>query len=384
MAVPKKILIVFGTRPEAIKMAPLVKEFKKFPNIFNVKVCVTAQHREMLDQVLNVFELIPDYDLDIMGKANSLSDTTVKVLNGLNNLFDKFLPDLILVHGDTTTTFSAALAAFNNRIPLAHIEAGLRTFDVTSPFPEEFNRQAVGIMADYHFAPTTNAASNLAKCNINCDHVIVTGNTVIDALFWMSEKIDADKGLEAQIDKEIRKLVGFDFKSTDYILVTAHRRENFGDGIKNICKSLIKLAELNPKLHIIFPVHLNPLVREAVHYELMNRCNISLIEPLPYPAFTQILRHSMIVLTDSGGIQEEAPSFGKPVFVLRDKTERPEAISAGTVQLVGSKTRQIVDGVQKVLDDDEKFAEMTNAHNPYGDGDASKKIVSFFLKAFGI
>jgi UDP-N-acetylglucosamine 2-epimerase (non-hydrolysing) len=378
MKSPRKILVVFGTRPEAIKMAPLIHEFKKFPDCFFVKVCVTAQHREMLDQVLSVFDLVPDYDLNIMGKANSLSETTMKVLHGLEEVFKDFMPDLVFVHGDTTTTFSAALASFNKSIPVAHVEAGLRTFDVSSPFPEEFNRQAVSIMANYHFAPTESAASNLIKSNISREHVIVTGNTVIDALFWMSQKIEAQKNLKSKLSDEIKNIIGFDFEDHDYILVTAHRRENLGDGLKNICESLIKLSDQNPYLKFVFPVHFNPIIQKIVKSKLNKKSNIILIDPLPYPAFTQILRHSLIVLTDSGGIQEEAPAFGKPVFVLRETTERPEAVLAGTVVLVGTETRRVVDEVQKVLDDENKFSAMSSAHNPYGDGLASKKIVSYF------
>ena len=378
----KKILLVFGTRPEAIKMAPLVYEFKKNDDIFETKVCVTGQHREMLDQVLEVFNILPDFDLDIMRKQNSLCDLTALILDKMNEVMDNYAPDLVIVHGDTTTAFSAALAAFYRQIEVAHVEAGLRTFDLSSPFPEEFNRQGVGLIAKYHFAPTITAAKNLkVSDNVN-NKIIVTGNTVIDALHWVCRKIDIDVTYGTSINNFIRNAVNFDFKKYDYILVTAHRRENLGVGIENICDALIELSKKNPNIKIIFPVHLNPAVRNIVNPKLKDFDNIYLIEPVAYPIFTQLLRFCLIVLTDSGGIQEEAPSFGIPVFVMRDKTERPEAIEAGTVCTVGTNPQHIVNVVQKVLTDKKVFDTMSKAINPYGNGTACGQIVKYFEEKY--
>jgi len=379
LQIMKKILVIFGTRPEAIKMAPLIKELQKEKE-FDVKVCVTAQHRQMLDQVLELFDIEPDYDLNIMKKDQDLYDITSNVLLGLKKVLNSFKPDIVLVHGDTTTTFTASLAAFYQQIKVGHIEAGLRTNNLYSPFPEEANRQLTGILTNYHFAPTVNAKNNLLKEGKKENSIIVTGNTVIDALFLILDKIKQNKTLQKNIISKIEsstKHSKFKIQNSKFILVTGHRRENFGEGFINICKALKEIAQNNPNLDIIYPVHLNPNVQKPVFELLKNIKNIYLIEPLQYEEFIYLMDKSYFIITDSGGVQEEAPSLGKPVLVMRDTTERPEAVSAKTVKLVGTNRKKIVKEAQKLIDDKAEFDKMAKAHNPYGDGKASKRVVEF-------
>lgn len=371
----KKVLLVFGTRPEAIKMAPLAKAFEKEANIES-KVCVTAQHREMLDQVLAMFDITPDYDLNIMKPGQDLFDVTANVLLGLKDVLNDFNPDVVLVHGDTTTTSASSLAAFYNKIKVGHVEAGLRTGDIYSPWPEEANRQITGVLANYHFAPTTTSENNLLKENKNKDNIIVTGNTVIDALFLALDKIENNNGLKNKIIKSINS----QYKLNDtkkLILVTGHRRENFGQGFINICEALKTLALNNSDVDIVYPVHLNPNVQKPVKELLSDVDNVYLIEPLQYESFIYMMNKSYFIITDSGGVQEEAPSLGKPVLVMRDTTERPEAVEAGTVKLVGTNAQTIIDEAQKLLDDKTEYERMSKAHNPYGDGKACERIVNF-------
>ncbi len=376
----KKILIVFGTRPEAIKMAPLVKAFQKNSSIFETRVCVTAQHREMLDQVLRIFEIVPDYDLDIMKPGQDLYDVTSNVLLGMKPVLDDFKPDAVFVHGDTTTTFSAALAAFYKQIKVAHVEAGLRTGNIYSPWPEEANRQLTTQITTYHFAPTQTSKKNLLKENVPEEKILVTGNTVIDALFLVLAKIKNNPELEQSIVKKIDKAINhsaFDIQNSKFVLVTGHRRENFGQGFLNICEALKTLALTNPDHHIVYPVHLNPNVQEPVKQILSKIDNVHLIEPLEYEPFVYLMDHAHIILTDSGGIQEEAPSLGKPVLVMRDTTERPEAVEAETVKLVGTDIDKIVNETQLLINNHDIYDKMSRAHNPYGNGNACKKIVEF-------
>ena len=372
----KKVLLVFGTRPEAIKMAPLVKEFYKNTNDFETKICVTAQHREMLDQVLDMFDITPDYDLNIMKPSQDLFDVTTNVLLGLKDVLKDFSPDIVLVHGDTTTTLASSLAAFYNKTKVGHVEAGLRTGDMYSPWPEEANRKVTGVLANYHFAPTTTSRENLLRENKNPDDILVTGNTVIDALFLALDKIETDKELKNSIIKNITK----QYRLKDdkkIILVTGHRRENFGQGFINICEALKTLAINNPDIDIVYPVHLNPNVQKPVHKILSDTSNVHLIDPLQYESFIYMMDKSHLIITDSGGVQEEAPSLGKPVLVMRDTTERPEALKAGTVKLVGTDSEKIIKEAQKLLDDSMAYEKMSKAHNPYGDGKACEKIVEF-------
>mgnify|MGYP003956996321 FL=1 len=373
----KKVLLVFGTRPEAIKMAPVVKEFQKNTIDFETKVCVTAQHREMLDQVLDLFEIVPDYDLNLMKPGQDLYDITSNVLLGMKEVLSDFKPDIVLVHGDTTTTSAASLSAFYQQIKIGHVEAGLRTGDLLSPWPEEANRQITGVLANYHFAPTTTSRDNLLKENKDKKSVVVTGNTVIDALFLAIDKIKNNKDLENQIKNQILNL---NYQITDgkkIILVTGHRRENHGQGFINICEALKIIALNNPDIDIVYPVHLNPNVQKPVKEILSDITNIYLIEPLQYEQFIYMMDKSFFIITDSGGVQEEAPSLGKPVLVMRDTTERPEALEAGTVKLVGTDTKLIIKEAQKLLDDKMEYEKMSKAHNPYGDGKACEKIVKF-------
>ncbi|WP_333804605.1 non-hydrolyzing UDP-N-acetylglucosamine 2-epimerase [Sulfurospirillum sp.] len=371
----KKVLIVFGTRPEAIKMAPLIKGFAKEKTI-DMRVCVTAQHREMLDQVLELFEIKPEYDLNIMKSSQDLFDITSKVLLGMKIVLDDFRPDIVLVHGDTTTTFSASLAAFYHKIPIGHVEAGLRTYDIYSPWPEEANRQMASILVAYHFTPTNISRENLLSEKKNENNIIVTGNTVIDSLLLMLDKIQHNKILKEKIVREISPYYTFE-ENRRIILVTGHRRENFGQGFIDICKALKILALKNPHIDIVYPVHLNPNVRQPVQDILAGIANIYLIEPLQYESFVYMMNKSYLIITDSGGVQEEAPSLGKPVLVMRDTTERPEAVKAGTVKLVGTNIDMIVNEAQKLLDNEQEYEKMSKAHNPYGDGQACKKIVDF-------
>lgn len=362
------IMTVFGTRPEAIKMAPVVKELQKHPEV-TTKICITAQHREMLDQVMALFGLVADYDLDIMAKGQTLYDITERVLHGLREVFEKEKPDLVLVHGDTTTTFTAALAAFYAQIPVGHVEAGLRTGNLFSPYPEEANRQLTGILADYHFAPTETARQNLLAEHKNPDRIYVTGNTVIDAL------LATVKDNYSFADKEIEALESH----KRIILVTTHRRENLGGPMHHVYRALRRLVDTVPDTEIVFPVHLNPLVREAVAEELEGHPSVHLVEPMEYEEFTNLMARSAIVLTDSGGIQEEAPSLGKPVLVLRDTTERPEAVAAGTVKLVGTDEETVYRAAYELLTDEAAYQKMAEAVNPYGDGLAAKRIVERIL-----
>ncbi|WP_187646910.1 non-hydrolyzing UDP-N-acetylglucosamine 2-epimerase [Nitrosophilus labii] len=375
----KKILIVFGTRPEAIKMAPLIKEFEKYKKDFNVKVCVTAQHREMLDQVLELFEVVPDYDLNVMEPGQDLYDITSKVLLGLRNVLKEFQPDLVLVHGDTTTTFSTTLAAFYQKIDVGHIEAGLRTGNIYSPWPEEANRLLTTQISKYHFAPTLSNKENLLKEHINEANIIVTGNTVIDALFWVLNKIQNNDSFKKTLMNKIRQS-GYPVSERKMVLITGHRRENFGKGFLNICTALQELAMQYTDIDFVYPVHLNPNVQKPVKEILSGIENVYLIEPLEYLPFVFLLNHCYIVLTDSGGVQEEAPSLGKPVLVMRDTTERPEAVQAGTVILVGTDKDNIKYYVKKLLEDINYYKKMAYAHNPYGDGNACSKIVNFLKK----
>ncbi len=378
----KKVLLVFGTRPEAIKMAPLVYKFRIDNGEWIIKICVTAQHREMLDQVLELFEIEPDYDLDIMKPGQDLYDITSNVLLGMKKVLEDFKPDIVLVHGDTTTTSATSLASFYKQIKVGHVEAGLRTGDMYSPWPEEANRQITGVLANYHFAPTQTSKENLLKENKKEDSIVVTGNTVIDALFLALDKIKSNKELENKILKDIEKQFNSKFKiqNSKFILVTGHRRENHGQGFINICKALKEIALKNPTFDIVYPVHLNPNVQKPVKEILSNIDNIYLIEPLQYEQFIYLMDNSYFIITDSGGVQEEAPSLGKPVLVMRDTTERPEALEAGTVKLVGADKEKIIKEAQKLIDDKIEYNKMSKAHNPYGDGKASIKIVEF-LKA---
>lgn len=372
-----KVLLAFGTRPEAIKMAPIVKALQADP-YFTVVVAVTAQHREMLDQVLELFEIKPDYDLNLMKPGQDLYDITSGVLLGLRDILREAEPDLVLVHGDTATTFAATLAAFYSRIPVGHVEAGLRTDDLYSPWPEEANRQLTGRIAKWHFAPTERNRQALLSEKVEDRAIVVTGNTVIDALHWVTDKIAADEVLQNSIQVQLQKsgLVE-DLSEKRFVLITGHRRENFGQGFENICRALSELATQHPDAHFVYPVHLNPNVQTPVKSLLSGLSNIHLIEPLGYEPFVYLMQHSYLVLTDSGGVQEEAPGLGKPVLVMRDTTERPEAVDAGTVKLVGTDASAIVDNVALLLNDDAAYSAMSRAHNPYGDGKACSRIAEF-------
>jgi UDP-N-acetylglucosamine 2-epimerase (non-hydrolysing) len=372
-----RVLVVFGTRPEAIKMAPLVKALQDSDS-FEIRLVVTAQHRKMLDQVLSLFSLEADYDLNVMTPGQDLYDVTSKVLLGLRKVLSDFKPDAVLVHGDTATTFAATLAAFYQQIPVGHVEAGLRTGDLYSPWPEEANRQLTGRLAEWHFAPTDRNKRALLEEGVPENKVYVTGNTVIDALQWVVKKIENTPALLKQIHTSLAAAgLNLEPASERFILVTGHRRENFGRGFENICEALRALAEANPETHFIYPVHLNPNVQGPVKALLGGLSNIHLIEPLGYEPFVYLLQHAYLVLTDSGGVQEEAPSLGKPVLVMRDTTERPEAVDAGTVRLVGTDINVIRDAVQELLDDVDVYQSMSRAHNPYGDGKACGRILEF-------
>jgi UDP-N-acetylglucosamine 2-epimerase (non-hydrolysing) len=379
---PLKLILVFGTRPEAIKMAPLYHELKKYPNEFETLVCVTAQHREMLDQVLNTFEIIPDIDLNLMMPGQDLFDLTSSVLLGMRKVLTVHNPNLILVHGDTTTSFAAALAGFYQGIPVGHVEAGLRTYDISAPFPEEFNRQVVSRIASINFSPTALSAEHLKAEKVKENLIVVTGNTVIDSLFWTLNRIELDSKRKQITESFLNSILNFDWKKNKFILITGHRRENFGNGFLQICNALSDLAQEYPKVHFVYPTHLNPQVQKPVNAILNNLLNVHLLPPLKYEPFLYLLKHCYLVLTDSGGIQEEAPSLGKPVLVMRNVTERPEAISAGTVRLVGANRDQIVMNTKDLLDNSDKYELMSKAHNPYGDGTACKRIVSA-LRKFG-
>lgn len=369
----KKNLIIFGTRPEAIKMAPLVNEFFKYSHLFETKVCVTAQHREMLDQVLDFFKVVPDFDLNLMKPNQNLYNLTADIINGLKEVFESYKPDYIYVHGDTTTTMAASIAGFYAGAKICHIEAGLRTYDKHSPYPEEINRQITARIADYHFTPTYQSKLNLLAENIREESIIVTGNTVIDALLYSSEKVSTIE------NAEISNLKSIIDRSKKIILVTGHRRENHGEGFLNICKALKEIAMLCEDVQIIYPVHLNPKVQQPVYELLSSTKNIKLIDPLSYPAFVWLMNKSYLIITDSGGVQEEAPSLGKPVLVLRETTERPEAVDVGTVIIVGTDITRIVHETLDLLNNENRYKSMTALHNPYGDGTACKKIVDFLI-----
>ena len=369
-----RVLAVFGTRPEAIKMAPLALALADDQH-FEFKLCVTAQHRQMLDQVLDLFGLIPDFDLDIMATGQDLTDVTTSILQGMKKVFDRFTPDIVLVHGDTTTTLSTTLAAYYSQIPVGHIEAGLRTGNIYSPWPEEANRKLTGVLAALHFAPTETSRKNLVREGVDQARIHVTGNTVIDALLEVNARLDCNTKLQQQFR------VQFSFLAEDQrvILVTGHRRESFGDGFERICKALVKTAKAFPEVNIVYPVHLNPNVREPVNLLLAGIGNIHLIEPLDYLPFVYLMNRAYIILTDSGGIQEEAPSLGKPVLVMRDTTERPEAVEAGTVKLIGTEVNTIVDNINRLLTDSDAYQSMSFAHNPYGDGQACSRIIQALI-----
>lgn len=372
-----KVLSVFGTRPEAIKMAPLVKLLAE-DDFFNSKVAVTAQHREMLDQVLDLFEINPDYDLNIMKPGQDLYDVTTKVLIGMREILQEFQPDLVLVHGDTATTFAATLASFYQKIPVGHVEAGLRTGNLYSPWPEEANRVLTGRLASLHFAPTERNRKALLEEQILDKNILVTGNTVIDALHLVDKKIENSETLQLAIKNELENAgLNLDVLSHRFILVTGHRRENFGQGFEQICQALSDLASRNKEVNFIYPVHLNPNVQEPVKRLLEDLVNVHLIKPLGYEAFVFLMKSSYLVLTDSGGVQEEAPSLGKPVLVMRDTTERPEAVEAGTVKIVGTDAIKISCEVQALLDDAQLYEVMAKAHNPYGDGKATQRIIDY-------
>ena len=374
------MMLVFGTRPEAIKMAPLVKEFQKYPEKFKTIVCVTGQHREMLDQVLRIFDIQPDYDLNIMKQGQDLYDVTAKVLTGMRDVLKETRPDIVLVHGDTTTSTAAALAAFYQQIPVGHVEAGLRTHNIYSPWPEEMNRQITGRITTYHFAPTSLSKDNLLQEGVAGEQIIVTGNTVIDALYMVVEKIKNDGILSCELEK-VLKASGYDISRLSdgkkLVLITGHRRENFGDGFISMCKAIKSLSEKYPEVDFVYPMHLNPNVRKPIHevFGKSQRANLFFIEPLEYLSFVYLMEKAAIVLTDSGGIQEEAPGLGKPVLVMRDTTERPEALAAGTVKLVGTNYDKIVNEVSGLLDSQEYYEKMSKAVNPYGDGKACSRIV---------
>lgn len=377
----KKVLLVFGTRPEAIKMAPLVKAFQEQNKFFDTKICVTGQHREMLDQVLDLFEIKTDFDLDVMCPNQDLYDVTGKILQGMKEVFSRYRPDIVFVHGDTTTTFTVSLAAFYEKIDVAHIEAGLRTNNIYSPWPEEANRKLTSQLTTYHFAPTQQSQNNLLRENIASEKIIVTGNTVIDALLFMQNKLETNKDFRAQVKKSIVDK-GFDPEASEFILVTGHRRENFGQGIINICSALKTIALERPRLNIVYPVHLNPNVFKPVNDLLGHIKNVFLIEPLQYEEFIYLMSLAKLIITDSGGVQEEAPSLGKPVLVMRDTTERPEAVEAGTVKLVGTSLVGIVSATSELLDNQSVYDKMAKAHNPYGDGKACDRIIHFMKKCY--
>ena len=382
-------MLVFGTRPEAIKMAPLVKEFQKYPDRYQTIVCVTGQHREMLDQVLHIFDIHPDYDLNIMKQGQDLYDVTARVLTGMRDVLKEAQPDVVLVHGDTTTSTAAALAAFYQQIPVGHVEAGLRTHNIYSPWPEEMNRQITGRIATYHFSPTPLSQQNLLKEGVNKKQIVVTGNTVIDALYMVVDKIKQDKELDAELEKVLQQS-GYDVNRLSsgkrMVLITGHRRENFGEGFLSMCRAIQALTKKYPDVDFVYPMHLNPNVRKPIHQvfgeDLANLGNMFFIEPLEYLSFVYLMEKSFLVLTDSGGIQEEAPGLGKPVLVMRDTTERPEALDAGTVKLVGTDYDRIVTEVSALLEDREYYNQMSKAINPYGDGKACERIIGTFNEIF--
>lgn len=381
----KKVLVVFGTRPEAIKMAPLIKEFEKHFDVFDMKVCVTGQHRELLDQVLQVFEIKPDFDLNIMKQGQDLYDITMGVLQGMKQVLSEWHPDLVLVHGDTTTSMAAALAAFYQQIPVGHVEAGLRTYNVYSPYPEEMNRQITSRISSYNFSPTAQSRENLLRENVSPNTITVTGNTVIDALLMVVKKINDDQQLQQNVAADLASY-GYDVnrlsKSKKLVLITGHRRENFGEGFIRLCSAIKTLCEQYSDVDFVYPMHLNPNVRKPIQQVFgdTDLQNIFFIEPIEYLPFVYLMEKCYLVLTDSGGIQEEAPGLGKPVLVMRETTERPEAVDAGTVKLVGTDFEKIVSEASRLIDDKDYYNRMSQAVNPYGDGHASERIVQFLCK----
>lgn len=379
----KKVMLVFGTRPEAIKMAPLVKTLQKQADVFETIVCVTGQHRQMLDQVLNLFDIHPDYDLNIMKPGQDLYDLTSRILLGMRDVFEKVSPDIVLVHGDTTTSITAALAAFYKQIPVGHVEAGLRTYDIYSPWPEEINRQLTSRISVYNFAPTELSRQHLVNEGISNERIWITGNTVIDALQYVSVKLDSDSELQYTIAHSLDELgvplslqQAWQQKERRFVLITGHRRENFGDGFLHICEAIKVLAGKYENVDFVYPVHLNPNVQKPVNDLLQNIANIYLIKPLDYLPFVYLMKHTHFILTDSGGVQEEAPGLGKPVLVMRNTTERPEAVKAGTVKLVGTDVETIIQTASQLLDNTSMYQQMSEANNPYGDGLSCQRIVS--------
>jgi UDP-N-acetylglucosamine 2-epimerase (non-hydrolysing) len=379
----KKVMLVFGTRPEAIKMAPLCLAFRGCVDLETV-VCVTAQHREMLDQVMDVFSLSPDIDLNIMKKNQDLSDVTSKILLNMREVFNLHNPDIVFIHGDTTTTMATAMAAFYAGISVAHVEAGLRTHDIMAPFPEEFNRRFASIITQFHFAPTALSKANLVAENISPKRIWITGNTVIDALYWVIREVENNAVLETSLIDLLSRHLKFNWRETRYVLITGHRRENFGQGFLDICTAIKNLAIRHPAVHFVYPVHLNPNVQTPVNSLLGGLENVHLVEPLGYQSFVYLLSKCYLVLTDSGGIQEEAPSLGKPVLVMRNVSERPEAIEAGTVKLVGTNVESIVENITVLIEDPDVYETMSKAHNPYGDGDSCAKIVAIIKEQLNV
>ena len=377
-----RVLVVFGTRPEAIKMAPVIQALKARAGV-DVNTAVTGQHREMLDQVLSVFNITPDFDLDVMKKGQDLFDITSRVLLGMRTVLDDFRPDLVLVHGDTTTSTSAALASFYKSIPVGHVEAGLRTYDLKAPFPEEANRQLTSRLARWHYAPTTLNKRNLTQEGVESNNILITGNTVIDALLWVTNTVQSSASFKSEVEAELKSAgLASSVLNKRFILVTGHRRENFGAGFENICKSILHLSEKFPDINFVYPVHLNPRVSEIVTSMLSGKSNIFLIQPLSYVPFVWLLKKCFFVMTDSGGVQEEGPSLGKPVLVMRETTERPEAVSAGTVTLVGTHLAKIVAAAEELITCEEKYLMMSRSHNPYGDGTAAEIISDHILALY--
>lgn len=377
--IKKKVLIIFGTRPEAIKLAPIIHELKNYKENFTTIICNTGQHKELLDNVLDEFDVLPDITLEVMQKGQSLQMLTSKLISETENIIEKLLPDFLIVHGDTTTAMATALSGFYSKIKICHVEAGLRTNNIYKPFPEEFNRRIVSLCSHFHFAPTENSKQNLISEKIDEKKIFVTGNTVIDALHFTINKITENKNLFEKIKFHIIEHLNFNFEKKKYILITGHRRENFGKGFENICDALIILSTNFPDIEFVYPVHFNPNVHNIVNEKLKNISNIHLVKPFGYQPFSILLKYSYLILTDSGGIQEEAPSLGKPVLLMREETERPEALIAGTVKLVSSNTNLIVDSVTELLKNNELYIKMSKSHNPYGSGDASSKIISILL-----
>ena len=377
-----KVLVVFGTRPEAIKMAPLCHALQSNSDVFETTICVTGQHREMLDQVLGLFDIKPDIDLNIMKHGQDLTDVTSSILTGMRDVFSRCAPDLVLVHGDTTTTLATSIAAFYAKIPVGHVEAGLRTNNIHAPFPEEFNRQVASKVSKMHFAPTKLSRGNLISEGYSEGDIFVTGNTVIDSILWVLQRIENNEDRATKIVQLLSEELLFDWRNSRYVLITGHRRENFGEGFVSICEAVAELAKKFPTVHFVYPVHLNPNVQDPVNLLLSNTDNIHLVAPLDYEPFVFLLKHCFLVLTDSGGIQEEAPSLGKPVLVMRDVTERPEAVDAGTVKLVGAHKNKIIRETSILLEDTVSYSLMARSHNPYGDGHACDRILKVIAEEF--